>query len=286
MKALIDADSIIFRNGFAVEHTLYRLYDPEMRDMGPVLEWDRKREIPKEYLDKIEISTSIEPVENCLHLVKQDMESIIRESGATEYKVYIKGKGNFRDAIAVTKPYKGNRDASHRPKYEPEIREYLKKYWGAVEVDGMEVDDRVAIEQVHLLNVPLNYVHDAAYASSIICTMDKDLNGVPGWHYNFHKKEKYWVTEEEAIRFFYTQLLTGDASDNVQGVPGIGIKTAEKLLKDCKTEREMYEVCFRQYVIAYGADDNNTDQAYDTLMEMANLLWIRRTENDKWQPPT
>jgi hypothetical protein len=41
---------------------------------------------------------------------------------------------------------------------------------------------------------------------------------VAGWHYNFVKKDKYYVTAEEGMRFFYRQILTGDRADNIQGI--------------------------------------------------------------------
>ena len=106
-----------------------------------------------------------------------------------------------------------------------------------------------------------------------IITTDKDLNMLRGKRYNFVKKEFNYVTEEQAMRFFYTQLLTGDRTDNIQGIPGIGPKKAEKMLKDAVTEEEMYNVAKLGY-----ADDV-------VLLENARLLWLRREPLQLWTPP-
>ena len=119
---------------------------------------------------------------------------------------------------------------------------------------------------------PLQYKD--GWDMSIICSVDKDLNQIPGWHYNFVKKEKYFVDEEQAIRTFYTQLLVGDNTDNIQGVKGIGPAKAAKILSECKNEKEMYEACVKTY--------NNQE----LLNEMAQLIYIRRVEGEEWRPPS
>lgn len=288
MRALIDADGIIFRAGFAVEHKKYKYYIKGEEHLGAFAIYNYKKEVPKELKEDQEISceeeTDIEPLQNCLYLVKQEIEGIISATNASSYSVYIKGKGNFREEISVTRVYKGNRDVTHRPKYEEQIRDYLVTYWKAQEVDGMEVDDKVAIEQCKDLS-QFSYEEQCGdnymecWASTIICSMDKDLNQVPGWHYNYAKKEKYWVSEEEARRTFYIQLLSGDASDNIQGVKGLGPAKAKRLIDECKTEAEMYEVTKGQYLKCYG------EIGFDIMHEMANLIWIKRTDPIvEWTP--
>src|SRR3990172_6800549 len=119
MKVLIDADSIIFKCGFAVEHKTYQLFLDGKEKDGPFETYNYKRDIPKDRLSDKEVSvvvsTEIEPLENCLHLVRQSLEAILEKTKANEFQVYIKGKGNFREEISVTRVYKGNRDIFHRP---------------------------------------------------------------------------------------------------------------------------------------------------------------------------
>ena len=64
-----------------------------------------------------------------------------------------------------------------------------------------------------------------------IATIDKDLDGCPGWHYNWAKENIYYVTEVEANRFFYTQMLTGDSTDNI---PGLFKRTGKKAMAKVK----------------------------------------------------
>ena len=106
---------------------------------------------------------------------------------------------------------------------------------------------------------------------SIIAHLDKDINLIPGKHYNWEltrlgkvvrEARHYTITDEEALRNFYTQLLTGDVTDNIKGVPGIGPKKAEKLLQCSVTEEQMFHICRDAYA--------STEE-----MEMnARCLWI------------
>jgi hypothetical protein len=168
-----------------------------------------------------------------------------------DYKAYITGRTNFRNDIAVTEPYKGNRKDAKKPVHYTAIRTHLQRL-GAELVEGQEADDAVAIE--------------ATKTGGWIVSIDKDLDQVAGWHYNFVKHEEYYVTEEQGLRNLFTQVLTGDRIDNIIGLKGIGPKKAEKLLQDCKTEREYYDACLKAY-------DGNQLRVDENL----NLLWLRRT---------
>ena len=182
------------------------------------------------------------------HLVN---EIVYQDLQCDDYKAYITGKGNYRNDIAVTEPYKGNRKDAKKPVHYDAIRKHLQRL-GAELVEGQEADDAVAIE--------------ATKTGGWIVSIDKDLDQVAGWHYNFVKHEEYYVTEEEGLRNLFTQVLTGDRIDNIIGLKGIGPKKAEKLLKDCKTEREYYDACLKAY-------DGNQLRVDENL----NLLWLRRT---------
>jgi 5'-3' exonuclease len=182
-------------------------------------------------------------------------EIVYQELKCDDYKAYITGRNNFRNDIAVTEPYKGNRKDAKRPTHYQAIRNHLLRL-GADLVEGEEADDAVAIE--------------ATKTGGWIVSIDKDLDQVAGWHYNFVKRLEYYVTDEEGLRNLFTQVLTGDRTDNIIGLKGIGPKKAEKLLKDCKTEREYYDACLKAY-------DGNQLRVDENL----NLLWLRREPNQK-----
>jgi 5'-3' exonuclease len=158
--------------------------------------------------------------------------------------------------------YKGNRTAP-KPAHLSVLRTHLVEEWGAVVIDCQEADDAIAIEATKLQD---NY---------IIASVDKDLDQIAGWHYNFVKKIGYNITPEEGMFRFYKQILTGDASDNIIGINGIGPVKADKLLAEAEDENEMYSICLEQY-------DGNEDR----VIENARLLWLRRYENELWQPPS
>ena len=181
---------------------------------------------------------------------------------AEDCEGYLTGSSNYRFDIAKTAPYKGTR-VSEKPRHLGIIRQYMIDAWAFSVQEQQEADDAIGIR---------------AYALGendyVICSIDKDLDNIRGKHYNFVKNEAYYVTEEQAIKNFYRQLLTGDRVDNIPGISGIGPKKAEKILEDCVTEEELYSAVLKAY-------DGNVEY----LTEQGQLLWIRRKENELWEPP-
>lgn len=191
------------------------------------------------------------------------VEDLVMMPEIGNYQGYLTGSNNYRKNIAKEAPYKGNRTAP-KPEHYELLREYLVKSWGFEMVEGQEADDAIGIKA---------YTLDAD--EYMIYTIDKDLDMIRGWHYNFNKDLKYEVKEEDTLRWFYKQILTGDRVDNIPGLKGIGDKKAEKILGDAKLEPEL----FSAVLAAYNGDIHR-------MTEMGQLLWIRRKENELWQPPS
>lgn len=209
---------------------------------------------------RIAFASEDETEEICFARAKElILEIVFTELNCDDYKAYLTGKGNFRHMVAKTAPYKGNRKDAPRPKHYEALREYLKRL-GAELVEGQEADDAIAIE--------------ASQGDYWIVSIDKDFDQVPGWHYNFVRKEKYFISEEEGTRNFYTQILTGDRVDNILGIKGIGPVKAAKILENCTTERTFYDACVKAY-----------DGDAERVNENAVLLWLRRSPNQLWLPP-
>lgn len=179
-----------------------------------------------------------------------------------EYQIYLTGEGNFREDIAKTLVYKGNRKGVDKPPHLQEIKEYLQSEYKAIVSGGEEADDLIAIEATKL-----------GY-KACIASVDKDFLQVPCWHYNISKQEFSKVSELEGLRFFYSQILTGDRADNIQGVVGIGPKKAEKFLLDCQNEHEMFKVVLDKH-------GGNVDR----VLEDGRLLWLRRKVGEIWDLP-
>jgi len=285
MKALIDADILVYRGGFSAEHTHYRIYLEGEEDYGYIATFPSKKEC-NEYLKEyypdggiiIEPYVEIESLNNALSNTRNIIEAIFDATETNSYQLYLTGDGNYRESLVDY--YKMNRKDSRKPHWYTEIREYLINNWGAEVVDGCEADDAMGIAQyVYWNELAPDTELNKAGAHTIICTLDKDLNMIPGWHYNWVNQEKYWVTEDEATLFYYTQLLTGDSTDNIAGVPKCGPAKARKILEGATTEYDMYSRCLKAYEEAYPS------LGYVKLKENADLLWILREEQQLWLPP-
>lgn len=178
------------------------------------------------------------------------------------YQVFLTGKGNFRFDIAVTHPYKGNRKDIEKPEHLGVLRSHLVDNWGAIVSEGEEADDLLGIWST-------DYGPNA-----VVVSIDKDMLQLPCNHYEPRKQIHRTVSDFEGLKFFYTQLLTGDTVDNIKGCKGIGPVKAKAILSDCKTEKELYKQCLLTY-----------DDDLDFLLENARLLWLRRSVGQLWEPP-
>jgi 5'-3' exonuclease len=216
-------------------------------------------------------SAENEPLEICLSRVDSLIDTIMRETSATEYLVALSGETNFRHSIYPE--YKANRKDIQRPKWLLEAKQYLKDKFNAVESVNCEADDLLGVWQCTLGK------------DTIICTLDKDLRMIPGKHYSWEirgtsKLGKEWVrpseivhvTTYEATMHFYKQLIIGDPSDNVKGVKGLGPKAAERILFNLVNEQDMLQAVRE----AYGNDEE--------MLMNGKCLWIWRKENDIWSP--
>ena len=180
-----------------------------------------------------------------------------------DYVAFTTGPGNFRYEVAKTVPYKGNRKDMKRPKHLDELKHHLKRL-GATETVGIEADDAVSIMAA---KEPGKY---------IIVHVDKDLNMIPGEHYNPNKCERYTVTEFDAAYNFWKQMLTGDRVDNIPGLAGIGDKKAEKILKSLSSQEQLEDAVWKAY------QDKGHDLDY--FIEQGRLLWLLTHEGEQWQP--
>lgn len=194
--------------------------------------------------------------------LESTMVELCMELDCEDYKGFLTGKGNFRVELAKTVPYKGTRP-TEKPVHLQALRDHLVTSWGFVVVDGIEADDAVGIE-----------AYKVSEDESIMVHIDKDLNQFRGYHYNYRKKEKYYVSEFEGWYNFYLQILTGDRIDNIEGLKGIGPAKGAKILKDCETVEQLYKAVLDAY-------EGNIERVH----ENAHLLYLQRKEGDVWQPP-
>jgi L-rhamnose mutarotase len=310
--ALIDGDVVAYMAAFAAQRNIYYVDIFCNGDASEQHEFVSKEEAQNfvEYLEakpeykyhnfvisKEVVAESAKHAEIC---ARQIMMKILGDTKATNYKLFLtsEDKSCFRYKIAKTKPYKGNRLKSEccnstakqkincyvcskcnkicdllstKPVHYNHIRNWLQWVWEGYMVVGDEADDYLGIEQTKKTLILDNGTVDTN--ASIICSIDKDLMMIPGWHYNIKTGETTFVNENDAMRFFWKQMLMGDTVDNIQGVPRIGKVKASKLIDNCESLQKCREVVIEEYKKYY---KDNWKEVYN---EMGNLLWIKRENN-------
>lgn len=269
MVPLIDGDILLYECGFGAE-TGWKSIHPDSTDPPS---WD--------YVQQ---------------MVDGRIEEICKAVGATSKpRLFLTGKDNFREKIAKKAVYKGNRDKLAKPWHYANIKAYLIGCYNAEVVDGIEADDMMCIEQLKTIN--WNRAGNIQAINTIICTRDKDLRQCPGWHYGWElanqpsfgpkfvedpgeisisedgKKISGW-----GIKFFYSQLITGDKVDNIPGIPSKGPRFAYALLANTQTREEMEKAVVEAYKGFYG------DVWKEEMLEQAQLLWMVRDIDDAGLP--
>ena len=164
----------------------------------------------------------------------KEIESIVWDTCSEEVKVAVKGKGNFRYDVA--EDYKVHRSGKPLDAKIAKRRKQLNNYaysLGHHKSDNCEADDVVCIWAQEAKDAGVHYV---------ISHIDKDIDMMEGWHHNFTKKTLYEITEDEGWYKMCIQMLTGDSTDNIQGLKGIGPKKAEKLLTNVPKDAMLTKV--------------------------------------------
>lgn len=222
-------------------------------------------------------------------LLANTIERYYEDTGCSKCEIYLGTDTNYRLGIATIYKYKGNRDGSRRPTFYKAIRRWLINNYDAMLIENQEAEDEVGIRA---------YTYDD-YSKFIVGAIDKDMLMISGNHYNYATGKQQFVSKIDAMRWFYTQLVTGDKSvDNIPGLYHLLLylkKDEEahkfrysrykskliKALEETTTEQEMWEHVRNIY-----DEQINLDKVgLDAIVEIGRLLWIRRYENELWLPP-
>jgi len=264
MRVVVDLDGMVYRCGFAAEHHTWVLTTPS----GEVSEFTGKTDL-NAYLKDNDLDVEdcelmhnheVEPVENSLHVMHLVMDRIAKELHPTTVVPYLSGASNFRYDIATIKPYKGNRSELAKPTHYQALRDYAINFLGAIVTENMEADDALAIDQT-------KYNPDSCIVSN-----DKDMLQVPGHHWDWTKDIHHHITVEGGVKSLYVQIIAGDSTDNIQGVPGLGPKKAEKLILPCTNRKELDQAVHDAYL-----------GNYDEALENARLVYVLREEKDMFE---
>lgn len=307
----VDGDVLRYRCGYAAQSTVYSAFKEGdlvceaagMKALKEALESQGLQPSDVDVFDRVEA----EDAANALHSAKLTLERIRDVTKADEVRVHLSSSYNWREDVATLAPYKGNRWSPARVEQEragrwadwivknqdkikyqprpvlyPELTEYLTKRWKAKTYKRVEADDAMGI-----------YAYRAFVQGKpgCIATIDKDLDMIPGEHYNFASEEKalYFVEPEIADAKFFQQMLSGDSTDNIPGLPGVGESTAIKLLGDEEGIEARYQRVLGLYAAYYltGVTDPELMQsrlhvARHHAHEAASLVWIYRNDKEDW----
>lgn len=283
----IDTDLIVYNAAAAAQHTYYKVYPKgcsedesklierydSAKDMKEALKQMGKKPEQFDVVPEIEVK---EPYQAKL-IADQIISKVYWATGATQSVMFLSDSKNFRHELATTQPYKDKR--SPKPEHYQLVKDYLISHYNAVVVPDLEADDALGIFAEMCGNNDMPFV---------VASYDKDLKQIPGLHYDFRNDRLFHVSERESIEFFFKQVLTGDSTDTIPGLPGVGEVKAKKLLATCETYDDMQEVVKHAYINHTIGTKKNDDirpmfdsaaAALQYLNEQANLVYIRRNRN-------
>jgi len=265
--AYIDGDILPYKVGFATQRTIYVIDVEGEHTCSPLLITRSKVKVNKWLKTNPDLLVSeleyLEEPMQAINTLKLSIQAIVKGSGCNRFKVVLSGDDNFREDVATIQKYKGNRDGSVKPHYWQMLREWIMDKPYCIVSENEEADDVLS---------------KAMMEGHVGCTIDKDLDNTPGFHYNFNKKLRYNINEEEARHHFYMQMLMGDKADHIPKIPGIGPAKAAKVLEGAVSVLD-YETAIRPlYRSHYGKD------WWDAMEEVGQLLWMRREDGEMWRP--
>ncbi len=258
--ALIDADIILYRTCWACQKTHYthtdsgEFFDGKLKAKKWWQELNETKAIP-DWEMEWDIVTEIEPFRNVQFLLDNYIKEIDKNTGSDSHRVFLTPKTTFRHALASIQEYKAGRPPP--PEHKEEATEYLIKRHGAETGRNIEADDMCGMNQT---------------TDTVIASIDKDLYMIPGKHYDIVKKVHQDIDLLAADNWFFTQLIAGDKTDKIKGIPGMAMVKAAQWL-------EFYEGNHKAMVEALHGlfEDHYPDIQHPmALHETAQLVWILR----------
>ena len=176
--------------------------------------------------------------------INNELDKIYDNCNSDNAELYLTGSGNFRESVAVTKPYKGTR-SSPRPYYFDAIRDYILDELDGILIEGIEADDAVSMEQTRDPD-----------EDTMVVSMDKDLINTPGKLYNPRRRVIYNIPELLSVTHMLYQMVVGD---RVDAIPGLHRRGEAWYRKNWHVDA-IFEEYYRQ------------DSSGELLNEQVNLL--------------
>ena len=206
-------------------------------------------------------------LEEAIEGIDQRIEQIITETEADSYIGYLTLGKCFRYDIAKSKPYKHNRKGSMKPPIFYALRAYVQQAHDFRSVDGYEADDMVGIAKDYFESQSIEVV---------ISSPDKDvLQQIPGKHYNYQKAEFHETRDDQARDFLWKQVLMGDSTDGIPGIPGLGPKTADAIIDNKPDLLSHHQVVLSQYLAKF-----KMQEGVKRFAETFQLVYILKNKED------
>ena len=219
-----------------------------------------------------DIITTHLPVKEAQITFTSLVETKVNQAGADKFTLCWTADQNFRKEIESS--YKANRQKMDRrkPVGYREVRRWAEASYPSECWHRLEADDVLGI------------LATRNQQRTIIWSGDKDLKQIPGLHLD-NDGNTYLVSQLEADVYFYRQALTGDSVDGYPGCPGVGPKTAEKLIpEEGFTEATAWGTVVQQYKKkGLGADYALTQARLARILRETEYTF---DEVQLWTPPT
>ena len=252
MNVIVDSDSIAYQVAGAIGSLIKK---------GELLEDDKDQCLKSAYF-----------------MLKAKIKQIHEDLNAndeTHFHFMLSGKKNYR--YDLYPEYKANRKDTVKPPYLSEVRDILITKYNAFVTEGIEADDMCGI-------VPMQ-----SKGEWIIAHIDKDIDTIPGDHYDYMKRIRYTVSEKQAVCNLYMQSLTGDTCDNIPGLFKMTGRKCTKKIKEGLTDlmeiedinemnQSMWEYVVEQF-------QYTTPEEKEPLIRNLKCLWIQHEEGVIWEPP-
>jgi len=201
------------------------------------------------------------------------VSTVIKRCGTDKIAAWVEvceNKFNFRNHVATTRPYKGNRKGKVKPPLLNAAKHYMVEQGYARWCNYIESEDKMLIE-----------ANKYGIEHSIFSYIDKDCRQQHGRVYDYKKDELYEITPDEAALNFYMQVLTGDSTDNIVGIMGTGFR--KQIVVDAKKKLLTLEQAAMPLFVAQTYA--KCEYSYDYLVEQCRLLYLLRKAHEVYTYP-
>ena len=197
------------------------------------------------------------------------VQKMLEKTACLSEAIIFSGANNFR--YTVLPSYKHNRVGLEKPALYHQLKAWVVEHFITKEKDTLEGDDVMGI---------MATAYPGRYK---IATIDKDLKQIPGQHFDWNHDKQFTVTVEEADRWFYRQVLTGDPTDGYTGCPKMGPVKADRLLDATPVEKR-WDAIVCAYFKAGLTEQDALQQARVARILRASDYDFEKKEIKLWTP--